>query len=206
VNHLRTTVDGNGTQAAARALDRLDGLVAELCERMDSVVELHPDIVTSRRTIDVGAELQRARVLLRPLLDAAGVRMDVSMSGRLLRAEIRAETFHHLVCILARNSLEWLRGRRRRVIKITVRPKGEWCEIIVADTGPGIPPRIAGRIFEPLFSSRDGGRGMGLTVARAIVELHRGQIVALHDRRRMGAGFRILLPRKRARATISPRE
>jgi signal transduction histidine kinase len=65
---------------------------------------------------------------------------------------------------------------------------------------------MAGRIFEPLFSSRDGGRGMGLAVARAIVELHRGQISVVHDGRRAGAAFRILLPRKRARATVAGRE
>jgi signal transduction histidine kinase len=130
--------------------------------------------------------------------------MDIAIQGaRLLRAEIRAETFHHLVCILARNSLESLRGRRRRKIRVTARPRGQLCEIIVTDTGPGISARIAGLIFEPLFSGRDGGRGMGLAVARTIVELHRGDISIVRDGRRNGAAFRILLPRKRARSTIS---
>ncbi|MGH7553511.1 MAG: sensor histidine kinase [Longimicrobiales bacterium] len=167
---------------------------------------MHPEIVTSRRTIDVGAELERARALLRPLLEASGVRIDVAVRGaRLLRAEIRAETFHHLICILAKNSLEWLHGRRDRRIRVIARPRGDRCEVIVADTGPGIAPRIAGRIFEPLFSARDGGRGMGLAIARAIVELHRGDITVVHDRRHRGAAFRILLPRKRARSTVPAR-
>jgi signal transduction histidine kinase len=202
IEQLRGAVNGNGTRASMRALGRLDDLVADLGAQVESVVELHPEIVTSRRTIDVGAEVERARMVLRPLLDAAGVRMAISIAGRLLRAEIRAETFQHLMCILTRNSLEWLRDRRHRKIRISVRQKGEWCEIIVADTGPGISRNLAGRIFEPLFSSRDGGRGMGLAVARAIVELHRGRITAVQDGRRHGAAFRILLPRKRARATV----
>jgi signal transduction histidine kinase len=200
-------MNGNGTPAYRRALDHLDGLVEDLCDRVESVVGMHPEVVTSRRTIDVGAELQRARTLLRPLLDASDVRMEVIIRGaRLLRVEIRAETFQSLVCILARNSLEWLRDRRRRKIRVTARPVGEACEIILADTGPGVSPRIASRIFDPLFSARDGGRGMGLAVARAIVELHRGDISFVHDGRRRGAAFRILLPRKRARSTIDRTE
>jgi signal transduction histidine kinase len=203
---LRGSMNGSGGPASRRALSRLEELVAQLGDQLDSVVEMHPEIITSRRTIDVGAELERARILLRPLLEDARVRIDVAVRGaRLLRAEIRAETFHHLIFILARNSLEWLRGRRDRRIRVIARPRGDRCEVIVADTGPGIAPSIAGRIFEPLFSSRDGGRGMGLAVARAIVELHRGDITVVHDRRHRGAAFRILLPRKRARSTVPTR-
>jgi signal transduction histidine kinase len=203
---LRGAMNGNGGPASRRALGRLEELVVQLGERLDSVVEMHPQIVTSRRTIDVGAELERARVLLLPLLEASGVRMSIALRGaRLLRAEIRSETFHYLICILARNSLEWLQGRRHRRIRVIARPRGDRCEVILADTGPGIAPRIAGRVFEPLFSARDGGRGMGLAIARAIVELHRGDITVVHDRRRRGAAFRILLPRKRARSTVPTR-
>ncbi len=207
VDRLRGSMNGNGTPTSRRVLDRLRGLIDDLSGGVDSVVEMYPQVATSRRTIDVGAELERARTVLRPLLDEGGVRMEVAVRGaRLIRAEIRADTFHHLVCILVRNSLEWLRARRHRKIMVTARPVRDRCEIIIADTGPGIPPRIAGRIFEPLFSARDGGRGMGLAVARAIVELHRGDISIVHDGRRRGAAFRILLPRKRARATVGGRE
>jgi signal transduction histidine kinase len=174
-----------------------------LRKHLESAAEMHPNIATSRRTIDIGAELERARSILRPLLESSGIKMDVAVRGaRLLRSEIRAETFHHLICIMTRNSMESMRGRRRRRIRLTARLIGEHCEIIVADNGPGIPSRIVGRIFEPLFSAREGGHGMGLAVARAIVELHHGDIKVVADSRRKGAAFRILLPRKRARSTV----
>src|SRR5204862_298676 len=156
--------------------------------RLQSVVAMHPQIRSGSRTIDVAVELARVQELLRPLLGACGVTMKVSVRGaRLLRVEMRPETFQHLVHILVRNSLDWLEGRRRRVVKITARPRGELCDLIVADTGPGIPRRIASRVFEPLFSSRDGGHGMGLAVARAVVEAHRGRIEVIQDGRRPGA-------------------
>ena len=61
---------------------------------------------------------------------------------------------------------------------------------------------VADRVFEPLFSGKEGGQGMGLTIARSIVKVHGGEIQALTDGRRRGASIRILLPRKRSRATV----
>jgi C4-dicarboxylate-specific signal transduction histidine kinase len=165
---------------------------------------MHPQIRSSRRTIDVAVELGRVRGLLLPLLEATGVTMKVSIRGaKLLRVEMRAESFQHLLCILVRNALDSLHGRRRPAIRVTTRPRGDECEVIVADNGPGVRGRVAAQLFDPLFSSREGGHGMGLAVARALLEAHGGEISVLHDRRRGGAAFRILLPRKRARTIVT---
>jgi signal transduction histidine kinase len=100
------------------------------------------------------------------------------------------------------NSLDWLQGVRRPRVRVAARSAGEKCEIIFSDNGPGIPAANAERVFEPLFSGKEGGHGMGLTIARAIVELHRGEIGVLVDRRRPGANLKILMPCKRSRATM----
>ena len=76
------------------------------------------------------------------------------------------------------------------------------CEILFSDNGPGISNDIAYRIFEPLFSRKEGGRGMGLTIARQLAEAHGGRISVILDGRRKGANFQIMLPRKKSRATI----
>jgi signal transduction histidine kinase len=164
-----------------------------------------PEVRSSRRTIDVAVELDRAREMLQPLLGRAGVRMDVSVRRtRLLRIEMRPEDFHHLICILVRNSLEWLQRVRRPRIRIVARPRGEACELRFVDNGPGIAPQLAARVFEPQFSGREGGRGMGLTIARTIVEAGRAEIDVM-PRRGRGAVVRVVLPRKRARATTDSR-
>src|SRR5262249_40124233 len=116
---------------------------------------------------------------------------------------MRPENFFCLLQILVSNSLEWARRAEAPRIRIVVAAAGEqWCEIVFSDNGPGIPADDAGRVFEPLFSRKEGGRGMGLTIARQMVEAHGGRISVIIDGRRKGAAFQILLPRKRSRATI----
>lgn len=65
--------------------------------------------------------------------------------------------------------------------------------IAVADDGPGIRPGEEERIFEPFYSSRRGGTGLGLAAARSIVRAHRGDVV-LHNDPSNGARFVVSLP------------
>ena len=65
--------------------------------------------------------------------------------------------------------------------------------LIVRDTGPGIPPEMAARLFEPFFTTRasEGGTGLGLAVVRAIVTEHGGTITATSND---GAEFTVSFP------------
>jgi len=66
-------------------------------------------------------------------------------------------------------------------------------EILVSDRGPGIPREDRSRIFEPFFTKRSGGSGLGLAVCQGIVRAHGGSITA-EDREGGGAAFRVILP------------
>jgi signal transduction histidine kinase len=55
------------------------------------------------------------------------------------------------------------------------------------------------KVFEPMYTGREGARGMGLTIARNIVRACGGDISVVRDRRRKGATLKITLPRKRSR-------
>lgn len=63
----------------------------------------------------------------------------------------------------------------------------------VIDTGPGIPPERLGRIFEPYFTTKSGGTGLGLPTTRRLVEAHGGRI-DVHSEPGRGTDFTIVLP------------
>jgi two-component system, NtrC family, sensor kinase len=70
---------------------------------------------------------------------------------------------------------------------------GDRYEIVVADRGPGVKPEDQPRIFEPFFSKRGDGSGLGLAVCQGIVRAHGGTI-AVETRPGGGASFRVCLP------------
>lgn len=76
---------------------------------------------------------------------------------------------------IMRNAVEACGGSGE--IEITARADDGGARVTVRDHGPGIPPELEGRIFEPYCTGREGGTGLGLALARQTVELHRGSIV-----------------------------
>ncbi len=101
---------------------------------------------------------------------------------------------------LVRNAAQALQGRgrielRTRVARQVVIAKQLWklaLDLHVIDDGPGIPEGLRERIFFPLVSGRDGGTGLGLTLAQTFVQQHGGLIEC--DSRPGRTDFRILLP------------
>lgn len=83
-------------------------------------------------------------------------------------------------------------GRAPRIV-LRSRMKGGSAEIEIADNGPGIASETLARTFEPLFSTRRYGTGLGLATTRQIVEQHGGTI-QLTGRLGKGTRARILLP------------
>ncbi len=188
------------TQAALVAIDDLEVRIHLLCDRatqLDSTVD-----ATRRRAMDVPAELARIRAAVLPLLRQYGGDMTLETeTGNVLRVEMRPEAFLSLSCALVSNAVEWRPERRPLRITITARCAGEKIEVLFADNGRGVLEALQETLFEPMVSGREGGPGMGLALARNIITTHGGTIELVTDRRRRGATFRILLPRKRTRAT-----
>ncbi|MEP6607860.1 MAG: nitrogen regulation protein NR(II) [Burkholderiaceae bacterium] len=85
-----------------------------------------------------------------------------------------------------------LRSRVARQVTIARARHRLALDLCVIDNGPGIPDQLRDRIFFPLVSGRDGGNGLGLTLAQALVQQHDGMIES--DSRPGRTSFRILIP------------
>ena len=152
------------------------------------------------RTTDVSAELGVFRSAVEPSLRGRRVKLDVVVDAdRALLVRMRSESLHRLLHILLTNTLDWLHRVTSPRVRLLVRDRDDSCEVLFSDNGPGIRQALADRVFEPHYSSREGGRGMGLTIARDIVEQHKGSIEVVRDRRRRGTTLRIVLPVRRRR-------
>jgi signal transduction histidine kinase len=81
----------------------------------------------------------------------------------------------------------------KRVL-IEARPKEAGkIEVAVTDSGPGVPSEVMDRVFEPFYTTKSGGLGMGLPISRTIIEAHGGKLWAEHAAGGRGLTFRFTL-------------
>jgi signal transduction histidine kinase len=72
------------------------------------------------------------------------------------------------------NSAQAMKGQG--AISIRVSADGRECVVVVADTGPGIPPEVRGRLFTPFVTTKSRGTGLGLSTVKRLIEAHQGEI------------------------------
>jgi signal transduction histidine kinase len=76
---------------------------------------------------------------------------------------------------IIRNAVEACRGEGE--LEIFAAADGGGAQVTIRDHGPGIPPDLQSRIFDPYWTGKEGGTGLGLALAKQTIELHRGTVV-----------------------------
>jgi signal transduction histidine kinase len=121
----------------------------------------------------------------------AAIDLDLEDVGAVYANRIQIE---QVLVNLVRNAIDALQNCPTRRITVKTRRCGEEAKVIVEDSGGGVPPELASRLFKPLESSKEHGMGLGLSICRAIVEAHGGAIWA-GEAARGGAAFGFTVPR-----------
>jgi signal transduction histidine kinase len=183
---VRESIDIAASQAkrAAAIIQRLrDGL-----ENTPSATPLQP--------LALAEMVDEVLFVLEPDCQARSVRVrfvrrDDSVMVRVDRIAIE-QVIHNLLT----NALEALRETppKRRLIELAVQARGDQALLTVSDRGPGIPPELLPRLFEPFFTTRKAGMGLGLSICETLVGQFGGEIGA-ENRATGGARFTIVLPR-----------
>ncbi len=157
-----------------------------------------------RLKLDVDAICTRAVAELAELASARGlrIRMDLGADGaRVLGDEVQIEV---VLTNLLRNAMDAMdrcdepvacTGDEdcRRIVELISRRTEDGVTVSVRDRGCGVPESMRATIFEPMGSTKIGGMGIGLPIARSIVEAHRGRIL-VSEAPAGGACFDVLLP------------
>jgi len=99
----------------------------------------------------------------------------------------------NLVTNAAEAVLSSASAARQVVIRTRAGPTPAQAELAVLDTGPGVPVADLARVFEPFFSRKAEGMGIGLSISRGVAEAHGGSLV-VENRAEGGACFRLVLP------------
>ena len=122
-----------------------------------------------------------------------GIDLDLRISPDAAWACIDKVQIQQVLLNLARNAAEAMEGSPRQRLTIATARQGHRVEISVIDTGPGLPDSVRQRLFQPFVTTKTGGLGVGLSICRAIVQGHGGELT-VESPPEGGTVFRFTVP------------
>ncbi|WP_082006584.1 sensor histidine kinase [Sphingomonas sp. ERG5] len=181
---------------AQQAIERMIMDANRASEIISHVRNLSKRAEPERAWIDAEALVSDVLTLCRSELDLAGVAVVRKSGSGLLLVFADGVQIQQVLLNLVLNALEAMNGVDSRTRELTIETMllpGNVAEFAVTDTGKGIDPARVEQIFDPFYSTKADGVGMGLAISRSIVETHGGRIWAC-PHPRDGAEFHFTLP------------
>jgi C4-dicarboxylate-specific signal transduction histidine kinase len=135
----------------------------------------------SRERLDINDVIRDAVALLDGELRRSGADLRTEMPGNLPPVVVDRVLLQQVMLNLMMNAMEAMRivSDRRRVLRIrTEKHDSDSLVVLVQDSGAGLDPKHSCRMFEPFYTTRAEGIGMGLTISRSIIEAHGGRLWA----------------------------
>lgn len=188
----------DGSASDTRATDLIEKAIGQF-QRADEIIRRIGRFVKNTESAafaeDVGRLIFEASELAQ--LDAMhrDVTVSIDIADGLPPAYVDKVQIQQVLLNLLRNAFEAMDGSAVRAVAVRARPAeadGQ-IEISVTDSGPGLAPEVAARLFQPFVTTKDAGMGVGLSICRGIVENHGGRMWAQSDPGH-GAAFLFTVP------------
>jgi PAS domain S-box-containing protein len=165
-------------------ITRLDYIVTQFLQAIrPSAPQLRP--------APLNAVVEETLDLLRPELENRGIHAHARLHHRMPLTPIDPGQIKQTLVNLVKNAMQAMTRGGTLTLETGAGPDGVW--VSVSDTGGGIPAEQLSRIFEPFYTTKKKGSGLGLMIVQRIVRQHRGRIEVESDLGR-GTRFRVCLP------------
>jgi two-component system sensor histidine kinase/response regulator len=170
--------------------------VARLEDMIKELLELETTAISYRELTNINDVIMEALKSFEQDLEDRGIEARTELGDNLPLISIDQEQMKMALANLVENSIEAMQDKLK-ILKITSRISDGRMEIQVSDTGKGIPKDKIKNIFDPFFTSKTRGPGVGLTFTLKIIQEYRGT-VSVESEPGKGTIFTIRLPLKRA--------
>ena len=194
IDHIRNRLGGGRSEGTAEALALMANIKAEI-HRLNTMIEnfltVGKPLTLSKSEVDLGALIQDVVELAQQKAVEQGIAIEVADGApipRLLADPVQIKTCLMNVVL---NAIQAMSTGGR--LRITVAAGSGTADITISDTGPGISEDDLNRIFNPYFTTKKLGIGLGLAITKKVVEEHRGRI-AVRSRPNEGTDVVISLP------------
>jgi two-component system sensor histidine kinase HydH len=171
-------------EASAQEVGRVEELMRELL----GYVRNEPQV---DELVDLGAEVRDAITFYQPLLAEEQIRLHADLPEETIEVRLNRQRLRQILLNLLTNSREALGDTGQIWVRIV--RHDDSVDLIIEDDGPGIPARDQDKVFEPFFSTKNAGVGLGLTLVRNYVTQFGGAVHCV-DTAKRGTCIRISIP------------
>jgi signal transduction histidine kinase len=179
-------------EALACIVDDTDR-TSDVVDRIGSIIKKTPP---RKEVVDLNAAILDVTALTRGEAVKTSVSVDTQLAGDLPRIECDRVQLQQVMLNLIVNAIQSMSGvedGKRELHISTARIEPEGVRVAVRDSGLGLRPESLPRLFEPFYTTKPEGMGMGLSICRSIIEAHGGRLWATGCEPR-GALFQFTIP------------
>jgi len=172
-------------------------------ERLDSIITHFLEAVRPRepelRDLDLIAPLEESIEFLGPELEGAGIRVDIELDSSLPLIQGDRDQIKQVFYNIIKNARQAMKAGGS--IRIRAFSDDEFVYVQVGDTGEGIPQESLSKVFQPYFSTKKEGHGLGMMIVERIMRDHGGQI-GINSRPSVGTLVTLQFPQKHRRIRL----
>lgn len=179
-------------EVCAGEVARLDSIITHF---LSAVRPAPPDF----SELDLVRVLEEALEFVGPEMEGAGVRVDVSVEGAVPIIQADSNQLKQVLFNLLKNARQAMKSGG--TIKVVASHDDEFVYLRVADPGEGIPEEELPRVFQPYFTTKQGGHGLGMMIVERILRDHGGQ-VGIDSKKGVGTVVTLQFPQKHRRVRL----
>ena len=188
--------DTPNVAAATRSIERIRAVASKSGRTIVDLQSLSSDFLIDFEERPLNAVIDEAIQISGAQISHADVKMDLSLDANWPIARINTDLLLQVMLNLIRNAIDSMLGAPDRLRTLNIRTFTRSASVVVEfeDNGLGLPEGSAAHLFDPLYTTKKGGMGLGLALCRRVVVAHGGSIEA-RSNPSYGATFAVSLPR-----------
>jgi two-component system sensor kinase FixL len=178
------------------AIALLEDAIGEV-RRASEIIRNMRDFVRKKKTArslhDVNKVIEDASRIALIGADALGVSVKTDFDDNVGQMLLDRVQIQQVVTNLVRNAVDAMKDAPERRLTVSTARRDGKIEVQIEDTGPGLSEEIRNQLFQPFVTSKENGTGIGLSISKAIIDAHQGEIFAI-NKKPIGCAFTFRLP------------
>ncbi|MCA1565331.1 MAG: PAS domain S-box protein [Acidobacteria bacterium] len=189
--HLKSKLTGKLPESELVLCDRIISSVNHLVGTTEQIMSFARPVTVAPRPADLNQVVKKVFQLLQPQINAHHIEERLDLSDKEVIALLDETSLTSALINLTLNSIQSMPSGGRLTVK-TGRSNGT-SQLTIADTGCGMTPEQIEKVFEPFYTTKSQGLGLGMPYAKKVIEQHQGAI-HIESRRDEGTQITIELP------------